>query len=74
MLGVEVEDEFQTAYLELLTELDHLHPDVAQRLAFNLAMDRRWERIEHRASHFLESEASLAGDPPTAWSPDKMAE
>lgn len=57
MLTVEVDKEFQDAYSEYLGELDHLGPEAAGRLAFNLAMDGRWDQIEKSAESYCESEA-----------------
>lgn len=59
MLYAEIEDEFQEEYLEQLAELDHLDPESAGRLAFNLVMDSRWEQIEKAALAYCESEAEI---------------
>lgn len=66
MLKLEITDEFQDKYLEHLAELDHLDPGVAERLAFNLAMDGHWERIELSALSYVETEAVLGGELPAA--------
>ncbi|MCC6755910.1 MAG: hypothetical protein IT199_06010 [Solirubrobacterales bacterium] len=59
MLKLSLEDEFQDDFLEQLRDLDHLDSDGAGRLAFNLAMDHRWERIEKSALDYYESESAV---------------
>jgi hypothetical protein len=49
MLSLVIDEEFQDALREHLAELEHLDPDIALKLAFNLAIDRAWARIEHCA-------------------------
>lgn len=66
MLKTEIEKEFQDAYVEYFAELDHLDPNAVGRLAFNLAMDDRWDEIERSALAYCEGEAELNDLPPDA--------
>lgn len=53
MLAVENEEQFQARYLEYREELQRLGAEDAVRLAFNLAMDENWEKIDRVACDFL---------------------
>lgn len=66
MLELHLESEFQDEYLEHLAELEHLDREAAERLAFNLAMDGCWDRIERIAEDYCESEAAVNEEPPAA--------
>jgi len=66
MLKLSLEDDFQDEYLDQLRDLDHLDSDHAGRLAFNLVMDERWDRIEQSALDYCESEAAVNEGLPAA--------
>ncbi len=66
MLTASIEDEFQNEFLEQLGDLDHLDPEDAGRLAFNVALDRRWDEIEQDALRYCESEAAANEGMPAA--------
>ena len=64
MLKLEIEEQFQDKYLKQLADMDQLDTDVAERLAFNIAMDGYWGRIEQSALNYCESEAAMNGEVP----------
>lgn len=52
MLQVESDSDFQDEFSQTRTELDHLEPDHADRVAYNQAMDARWDEIRKSAEEY----------------------